>query len=267
MAALASVALPSTVYSVPAGFAPPAAYGVAETARAWASARNWALLSRILVGRSVLDEERGTAGLTAVTGFTRTPSFPLELNVFGARRRRTIGEDLFVGGNTAIAGLEFTLFDPRRLYPDDSRVSFVFARSAACPALDGQLVLVEDGAACVEYVGTPVAGADWYLTRPHIHQRYFAERWMDLLMAWVKRFHVPELGWWRHDTLTGWEEFVALAAGRDDATTRQAALESLVVLFRQEVERWSRMAGTVVDPEGASALRAGMASYLAAGER
>lgn len=43
------------------------------------------------------------------------------------------------------------------------------------------------------------------------------------------------------DALTGWEEFVALAAGRDDATTRQAALESRGPCAR-------------------------MASYLAAGE-
>jgi len=225
------------------------------------------LRGRILVGRSVLDEERGIDGLTPVSGFTPAPSFPIELNVVGAPRRRTIGEDLFLVSDASIAGIEFTLFDARRLYPDDSRVSFVFARSATCPALDGQIVLLEDGAACSEYVGSPVAGADWYLTRPRIHLRYFAERWMDLLLAWVKRFHVPALGWWRHERMTGWEEFVALTAGRDEPTTRQAALESLAVLFRQEAERWGRMPATAIDPEGMSALRAGMASYIAAGER
>jgi len=225
------------------------------------------LRGRILVSRSVLDEERDTIGLTPVRGFTPTPSHPIALNVVGAPRRRTIDEDLFVADEVAIAGLDFTLFDARRLYPDDSRVSFVFARSATCPALDGQVVLVEDGAACSQYVGSPVAGANWYLTRPHIHLRYFAERWMDLLLAWVKRFHVPELGWWRHDTMTGWEEFVALTAGRDDVATRHAALESLTVLFRQEAARWSRLSPSVIDRGTTSALRAGMASYIAAGER
>ena len=225
------------------------------------------LRGRILVGRTVLDEERGTEGLTPVTGFAAATSFPIELNVVGAPRRRTIGEDLFVVDQAAIAGLEFTLLDARRLYPDDSRVSFVFARSATCPALDGQIVLVEDSAACLQYIGSPVAGAEWYLTQPRIHLRYFAQRWMDLLLAWVKRFHVPELGWWRHDTMTGWEEFVALTAGRDEAQTRHAALESLAVLFRQEAERWGRKPATAIDPEGTSALRAGMASYIAAEER
>jgi hypothetical protein len=219
------------------------------------------LEGRVLVGESVLV---GSAreGLEPLD-FVPTPTPPIELNVIGMPRPRTIGEQLYVvEAAAALTGLEFTLFDPRRLYPGDDRVSFVFARAAGCPALDGQLVLVEDRSACARYQGTPVAEGDWYLTQPWIHLRYFGERWMDLLLAWVKRFYVRDLVWWRHDDMPGWEEFVALTQGYDPGEAREAAFDALKVLFRQELAQWRSPEGPSAAEAGADPIRAGMTRYL-----
>jgi len=95
-------------------------------------------------------------------------------------------------------GIEFHLYDPRR-NPYEDRMSFVFL-SHEIPVLNGLIVMVEDKSECAYYRSKTIQNADWFLTNPSIHLRYYLEGWFDYLMGWIKYFFVPDLWYWRYET-------------------------------------------------------------------
>ncbi len=79
--------------------------------------------------------------------------------------------------SVALRGCDFRLFDPRRLYPGDDRLSFVFATCPEAPFLDGYLVTVNPILKVAQKFGDVAKGADWFLECPYIHLRYVLEDW------------------------------------------------------------------------------------------
>jgi hypothetical protein len=131
-----------------------------------------------------------------------------------------------------LEGIEFRLYDGRVLYPNEDRVSFVFASFAEYPTLDGTLVYVEDREECLKYRNEAVHDAHYLLTDPNIHLRYFYEEWMDLMIGWVKHFHLPELRYWRYEPMAGCERYHGVPR---DPETRDTAWEMLKAAFGAEV--------------------------------
>jgi hypothetical protein len=145
-------------------------------------------------------------------------------------------------------GLDFRLFDPRGLYPNEDRVSFVFLGCPELPALDGRIARVIDHAEAQLYDADAIRSADWVVTAPDIHLRYYLEEWSTQLLAWVKYFFVPDLGYWRGQTLAGWDEaregYDRAVASSSRDLVRRVALGPLLDGFEAEAEMWiARMAG------------------------
>ncbi len=61
-----------------------------------------------------------------------------------------------------VFGLDFELFDPRKLYPSANRMSFVFLESPDLPSLDGCLAQIETREQCRPYGSELIREADWY---------------------------------------------------------------------------------------------------------
>jgi len=137
-------------------------------------------------------------------------------------------------------GLEFRLYDRRDFYGGDDRLSFVFASVADCPELTGMLVYVEDRPECQYYKDSLIRSADWFLTRPHIHLRYYCEGWMDQLLAYVKRFYIPDLSYWRYVDLAGYDYHAEVFDRFYAVTAREEVLSLLKANFVREVEEWER---------------------------
>lgn len=142
-------------------------------------------------------------------------------------------------------GIEFCLYDPSGGW---DRMSFVFV-SHECPELNGQLVLVEDHAECQCYESEAIKQADWFLTRPSVHLRYYLEHWFDYIMGWIRYFFIPDLHYWRWDDLSGYDDLRAkldmlLIEVRDGRALRQAVFEDVIERFEYEaVEWWNAMYG------------------------
>jgi len=136
-------------------------------------------------------------------------------------------------------GLEFRLYDRRNFY-DDDRLSFVFASVAGCPELTGMLVYVEDQAECQYYKDSLIRSANWFLTRPRIHLRYYCEEWMDQLLAYVKRFYIPDLWYWRYQDLAGYDYHAEVFDRFYAVTAREEVLSLLKANFTREVDEWER---------------------------
>src|SRR4051812_24793602 len=143
-----------------------------------------------------------------------------------------------------LEGLEFRLYDGRRLYPGADRMSFVFAALDEYPALDGSLVYVEDEEQCRLYSDDQIRNAQAFLDSPNIHLRYYYEEWMDSFLGWIKHFFIPDLDYWRYEQNSGYKRFQDLP--RDNAT-RDALFESIQADFCAEVEGKQAEAQTVRD--------------------
>ncbi|SRR6266487_763288 len=104
--------------------------------------------------------------------------------------------------SASLVGIEFRF--PNFYSEDENRVSFVFLLSPN-PALDGLVVQVENKKECQEFKNKAIRGADWFLRKSSIHLRQHCEEWMDFLLGWLKRFYIPDLRYWRHDWLPGYE--------------------------------------------------------------
>ena len=143
---------------------------------------------------------------------------------------------LFSINKVDLYGIEFRLFDARRLYPSDDRISFVFLRAPYCPELDGRLVYVEDYKKCKYYKCDLIKKADWFLTSPGIHLRYYCEKWMDKLLGWVKYFYIPDLDYWRYEQLQGYKEFSAYLDRCDREMMRNIVFDNLKEDFKQSAE-------------------------------
>jgi HEAT repeat protein len=150
-----------------------------------------------------------------------------------------------------LQGIDFRLHDPRGLYPGEDRVSFVFVDCPRLPSLDGRLVLVTERKQCQEYESELVRVADWYLSTPSIHLRYFLEEWSDLLLAWVKYFFIPDLHYWRYEDLNQYDVysriFEDLAANGGAAYARQSIFEYLLERFDEEADKWGQDINNMAD--------------------
>ena len=54
-------------------------------------------------------------------------------------------------------------------------MSFVFLESRELPALDGCLAQLENREQCRSYASEVIRAADWYVSAPNIHLRYYLE--------------------------------------------------------------------------------------------
>ena len=112
--------------------------------------------------------------------------------------------DIVEIGDVRIVGAEITLADFRR---DRHRMPFTFIRSIGrhhlrLPDLGGTLVTVEDREECRFYSSPQIRAAQYFLA-PYAsqHLRYHLEGEFDLLMAYVRHFHMPRLSYWRYADL------------------------------------------------------------------
>lgn len=137
-------------------------------------------------------------------------------------------------------GIDFRLFDPRNLYPNSDRMSFVFIESPDLSALNGCLAQVEDPSQCRLYSNEEIRSADWFVSTPTIHLRYYLEEWSDCLFSWVKYFFIPNLYYWRYEDLPHYEtipEATAKACQDGEMNdVRQSAFEYLLDRFEQEIK-------------------------------
>jgi hypothetical protein len=66
--------------------------------------------------------------------------------------------------------------------------------------------MAEDHGECQWYYSETIRRADWYLTNPSIHMRYYLEHCFDYFLGWVKYFFIPNLYFWRYEDLPGYDE-------------------------------------------------------------
>ena len=146
-------------------------------------------------------------------------------------------------------GIAFRLYDPRQLYPDEDRLSFVFIDMPEFPELHGRMVNVYDRRQCQLFTGKLIDKADYYLAEPSIHLRYYLEDWYDLLMVWIKQFFLPDLTYRRHEEMSQFEEIKTMmdrlieSAGTEFA--KQTIFEYLLERFEYEAEEWSDTIGSM----------------------
>ena len=120
---------------------------------------------------------------------------------------------------------------------------FVFLDCPNLPALDGRVAQVDDHDECSLYYSEVLKSADWALSYPGIHLRYFLEDWTDRLLSWIKHFFVPDLQYWHWEDLHGWEKHcrrlmqACEEAGPNQA--RQDTFQDLLDDFSREAEKWA----------------------------
>ncbi len=149
-------------------------------------------------------------------------------------------------------GIEFQVFDPRSIYVGDDRISFVFLRSHDAPFLNGCVAMVQNKAICQRHRGV-IRSADWYVSMPCIHLRYFLEEWSDMLLGWVKHYFVPNLYYCRNDPLSNFETLrtsFAETDGRAGGDGRALVFASLVERFEKEADEWLRQMSGGEKPYG-----------------
>lgn len=171
----------------------------------------------------------------------------------------------FVPPAIELNGVDFRLYDPRALYPDEDRVSFLFVNCPQWPALHGKIVAAESHVQCQSYEVELIQAANWLLARPSIHLRYYLEDWFDLLLAWIKRFFIDDLWYWRGEDCSQYEalkqkidELVETAG--EVGARKTFFLEILLPRFQEEADRWGervvRMALEGISLEAVEAERA-----------
>ena len=206
------------------------------------------ITGNIIVSDSVDDREKIDTQLMHVAERPRQESLlaGLELRPAGPQPKFVqVADDLWRIGAVDLYGIAFRLYDGRHLYDDDDRISFVFAGAQGAPKLDGRLVYVEDHDQCQYYANETVQNADWFLTQPHIHLRYYCEEWMDQLLAWVKYFYIPTLQYWRYEDLSGYDTWASVWDGLDRQVTQDGMFDFIQENFTQHVEDWRETATQV----------------------
>jgi hypothetical protein len=127
-----------------------------------------------------------------------------------------------------LRGLDFKLFDPRKLHPNDDRMSFVFMECPAHHFLDGRLVKV------VERDGKV------YLDAPHVRLETYLEDWTDCLFSWIRFFLVGDFWWQRREELQGYADyrgvFEELQTVRGSAEAGDATFDAVLSTFSQHAE-------------------------------
>lgn len=152
------------------------------------------------------------------------------------------GPSLIAIDSARLRGLDFKLFDPRGLYPGADRMSFVFLECAEHPFLDGRLVEVATAEDCEASGDEALRGANFCLTSPSVHLRYYLEDWTDCLFSWIRFFFIGDLWWHRREELQGYDDyrgvFEELQSDRGGLAAEDATFEALLATFRQHAEHW-----------------------------
>jgi hypothetical protein len=150
-------------------------------------------------------------------------------------------------GAVALRGIDFRLFDPRGIYPCENRMSFVFLRCPEIPPFDGRIATISDHSRSQIYRHDAIKSADWFVTTPSLHLRYYLEEWTDYLFAWVKYFFIRDFTYWRYENLPDYEKAstlydqVVASDGKDAAKRR--VFEQLLEWFNKDADDWTaRMA-------------------------
>mgnify|MGYP006969414823 CR=1 FL=1 len=145
-----------------------------------------------------------------------------------------------------VRGLDFELYDPRKLYPHSNRMSFVFATCPELPAIDGAVVQLESQAQCRAYNSEQLRNVDWYVSCPNIHLRYCLEEWTDMLLGWVKCFFVRELHFSRYEDLPGYEALSQMLASYPADESKLWLLDYLLERFERESDDWEQQLGQMI---------------------
>lgn len=138
--------------------------------------------------------------------------------------------DHLVLDEVRLQGIDFQLFDPRGLYPDNDRMSFVFIDSPEHHFIDGRLVAIseEDGATL--------------LSCPSLQLKSYLEDWTDCLFSWIRFFRMGDLWWYRHEELQGYHDyrgvFEAVQTARGGAEAEEATFDAVLSTFMQHAEHW-----------------------------
>ena len=125
-------------------------------------------------------------------------------------------------------GIDFRLFDPKGLYPDNDRMSFVFIECPQHHFIDGRLVKVaeEEGAIV--------------LSCPSLQLKFYLEDWTDCLFSWMRFFLMGDLWWHRHEELQGYQDyrdvFEAVQTTRGSAEAEEATFDAVLSTFTQHAE-------------------------------
>lgn len=141
-----------------------------------------------------------------------------------------------------LRGVDLILFDPRRLYPGNDRLSFVFLSDTGFPLLDNMAVEVHERGIFASAPTRDLDGTDCYLSAPTLHLRYMHEAWVDCLMAWVKWQFVDDLCYWRNEDLpdaelyNGW--FATTAEQQGEREARDVVFSKLCDEFIIECDTW-----------------------------
>jgi hypothetical protein len=149
---------------------------------------------------------------------------------------------LIAVNHARLRGIDFKLFDPRGLYPDADRMSFVFFECPEHPVLDGRLVEIATTEDCAASGSPALSSADLYLCAPSLHLRYYLEDWTDCLFSWIKFFFVGDFWWHRWAELQGYTDyrqvFEDLQADRGSENAEHAAFDAVLATFSQHAEHW-----------------------------
>jgi hypothetical protein len=141
-------------------------------------------------------------------------------------------------------GIDFQLFDPRGLYPGEDRMSFVFLRSDDAPFLNGRMALVEEHAKCQFYSSEVIRAADYYVSMPYVHLRYYLEEWSDILFSWVKHYFIPDFHYHRYEPLSNYGSLREIFAETDERTGsgegKILAFGGILKSFESQVDNWMR---------------------------
>lgn len=133
-------------------------------------------------------------------------------------------------GEVRLRGLDFELFDPRELHPNDDRMSFVFMECPAHHFLDGRLVKVVE------------RGGKIYLGAPGVRLETYLEDWTDCLFSWIHFFLVGDFWWRRREELQGYADyrgvFEQLQTARGSAEATDATFDAVLSTFSQHAEHW-----------------------------
>jgi hypothetical protein len=152
-----------------------------------------------------------------------------------------VSERFFSLERVSLFGVEFRLYDGRGLYEGEDRMSFVFCVDDD-PEIDGIMVYVDEGVECLNYKDERARRADFVLTVPNVHLRYYLEDWADYLIGWVKYHYVNDLRYWRYGDK--WTSGNALKE-QFGQFGRYEYYEMLKSEFEDEVAKWADKAREV----------------------
>lgn len=175
-----------------------------------------------------------------------------ESNADLAARLRDAGLPLFTPQTSPVChaslsrcrlkGIDLVLFDPRRLFPGNDRLSFVFLSETGYPLLENMIVEVSEWGVVANTSDVEADGVDCYLDAPTPHLRYMHEAFLDCLMAWIKWHFVEDIHYWRNED---WPDaalyndwFADFAEAQGATGGRDAIFSRLCDEFIVECDTW-----------------------------